>query len=305
MPFRWQQAYNPGVSTSCLLSGKGDWSTNTEYVECDVVSSDSGNYVCNTLHTSPAGVFGDDITNWDLLSLKGDKGEPGSDAEKTTSFTDLIDQAADTQIPTTIARDSEITWRNLDGIPAGFADETDNDSGGDITSVIAGNGLAGGGTIGNVTLTHSDTSSHPSANNSNGSVIQDITIDTYGHLTDMNNTNLDDRYYTKTQANSNYINVSGDSMTDNLSVNQNVNVTGLVYIGYEQVASPAEPLDEPKGNYTILETSHCYYTSAWATCPTGKVVLGGGCKTSDSAHALVSTSRPYQERLGLQRICRW
>lgn len=64
----------PGVSTSCLLSGKGDWSTNTEYVECDVVFSDGENYVCNTSHTSPATVFGDDITNWDLLSLKGDIG---------------------------------------------------------------------------------------------------------------------------------------------------------------------------------------------------------------------------------------
>ena len=37
----------PGVSTSCLLSGKGDWSTSTVYGECDVVSFGGENYVCN------------------------------------------------------------------------------------------------------------------------------------------------------------------------------------------------------------------------------------------------------------------
>jgi hypothetical protein len=33
------------------------------------------------------------------------------------------------------------------------------------------------------TLSHADTSSQASVNNSNGTVIQDITLDTYGHIT--------------------------------------------------------------------------------------------------------------------------
>jgi hypothetical protein len=45
-------------------------------------------------------------------------------------------------------------WSDLTGIPAGFADGIDNDSGGDITGVTAGWGLNGGGTSGAVTLTH-------------------------------------------------------------------------------------------------------------------------------------------------------
>ncbi len=78
----------PSVSTSCLLSGKGNWSPNTEYVECDVVSSGGENYVCNTSHTSLPGEFDNDITNWDLLSLKG---EPG-----TSAWTDGIEAVTTT-----------------------------------------------------------------------------------------------------------------------------------------------------------------------------------------------------------------
>ena len=43
-------------------------------------------------------------------------------------------------------------WAGISGKPAGFADDVDNDSGGDITAVAAGTGLTGGGTAGAVSL---------------------------------------------------------------------------------------------------------------------------------------------------------
>jgi hypothetical protein len=61
----------------------------------------------------------------------------------------------------------------LDGIESSAtADQT----------ITAGSGLSGGGT-GDVTLSHSDTSSQASVNGSGRTYIQDITLDTYGHVT--------------------------------------------------------------------------------------------------------------------------
>ena len=54
---------------------------------------------------------------------------------------------------------------------------------GDITGVTAGSGITGGGTSGTVTVSHSDTSSQGSSNNSGRTYIQDVTLDTYGHVT--------------------------------------------------------------------------------------------------------------------------
>ena len=67
---------------------------------------------------------------------------------------------------------------------AGFSQTT-----GDITGVTAGSGITGGGTSGTVTINHADTSSQSSVNNSGSVFIQDITLDTYGHITGITSAN--------------------------------------------------------------------------------------------------------------------
>lgn len=89
-------------------------------------------------------------------------------------------------------------------------------------SIIAGNGLTGGGNLlTDVTISHEDTSSQASVDNSNGSVIQDVTLDTYGHVTGLNSYDLDNRYFTKTEVGNQLdekLSLSGGIMTSDLSV---------------------------------------------------------------------------------------
>lgn len=95
---------------------------------------------------------------------------------------------------------------------------------GTVTSVTVtgNNGLTGTGTVtgsGTITISHADTSSQGSVDNSDGSVIQDVTLDGYGHVTALGTVNLDGRYYTETEINT-FINrsyVSNQSAT-NLAV---------------------------------------------------------------------------------------
>lgn len=64
-------------------------------------------------------------------------------------------------------------------------------------TISAGNALTGGGSITlnqssneTVTINHEDTSSQSSVNNSGSTVIQDITLDTYGHITGITSTDV-------------------------------------------------------------------------------------------------------------------
>ena len=76
---------------------------------------------------------------------------------------------------------------------------------GDITGVTAGAGISGGGTSGTVTVSHADTSAQGSVNNSGNTVIQDVTLDTYGHVTGLVSSTITD--------------ISGNAATATLAAN--------------------------------------------------------------------------------------
>ena len=73
-------------------------------------------------------------------------------------------------------------------------------SGTDTIKLCDGNGINVCFTDANtITICHTDTSSQASVNNSNGTVIQDVTLDGFGHVTGLTSYNLDSRYYTETE----------------------------------------------------------------------------------------------------------
>ena len=74
---------------------------------------------------------------------------PGS---STGSFTVLNARQELKPSPNSVVSQG-VPWAGVSGKPAGFADDTDDDSGGDITGVTAGPGLTGGGATGEVALT--------------------------------------------------------------------------------------------------------------------------------------------------------
>ena len=78
----------------------------------------------------------------------------------------------------------------LSGVTSSVQTQINSKAASAIT-VSAGAGLTGGGDLtANRTLSHADTSSQGSVNNSGNTVIQDITLDTYGHITAIGSTTI-------------------------------------------------------------------------------------------------------------------
>ena len=68
-----------------------------------------------------------------------------------------------------------------------------------------------------ISISHDDTSSQSSINNSNGTVIQDVTLDGYGHVTGLGSVDLDGRYFRRYQGS--VSNVSNSGYTTAFTIN--------------------------------------------------------------------------------------
>ena len=75
-----------------------------------------------------------------------------------------------------------------------------------LVTITANNGLIGAGDFNlndfsntTISISHADTSTQSSVDNSDGNVIQDIAVDDYGHITSIGSVDLDGRYYTETE----------------------------------------------------------------------------------------------------------
>lgn len=130
----------------------------------------------------------------------------------------------------------------LDGVTSGIQGQLD----GKITSVTAGTDLSGGGSSGSVTISHANTSNQNSVNNSGNTVIQDISLDSNGHVTNINSKTVESpvKAWVNFRGTSSVtirdsFNVS--SVTDNGTGNYTVNfATALVDANYAVVMGQGE-----------------------------------------------------------------
>lgn len=118
----------------------------------------------------------------------------------TVSHADTSSQASVNNSGTTFIQDVTLdTYGHVTGLAsASVTIPTVYDS---IITIAAGGAMTGGGSFGinqsfgeTITINHADTSAQGSVNNAGGTVIQDISLDAYGHVTSIGSANLDGRY---------------------------------------------------------------------------------------------------------------
>lgn len=172
----------------------------------------AANSVANSLTLS---FDGGTTTNVDTYAFNG----------STSQFIDIvaganIDLSAEASEITINAQDTLYSLSTLTG-PDGNSKtirlEDSEEGTSDIVLAVAAvdtiNGLSISETGNTITLAHADTSAQADVTNTNGSVIQSLDLDTYGHLVGITSINLDDRYYTETEADNRFVNSAGDTMT--------------------------------------------------------------------------------------------
>ena len=124
----------------------------------------------------------------------------GANETITISHADTSSQGSVNNSGTTFIQDVTLdTYGHVTGLAsASVSIPTVYDS---VITLSAGGGLTGGDSFGinqsfgeTITISHADTSAQGSVNNSGGTVIQDISLDTYGHITSIGSANLDGRY---------------------------------------------------------------------------------------------------------------
>lgn len=156
---------------------------------------DSDDYGTNTHHSirsTYGDSYGDNLTmnsfNHIRFNIDSNNNNTGSVFEvgaNTTGTGNVIFQVNDSGNVswTGSLTGGTVPWARVTGAPA-FVTSSG------VTSVATGGGLTGGTITSTGTISHADTSSQASVDNSGATVIQDVTLDTYGHVTGLGSVTL-------------------------------------------------------------------------------------------------------------------
>jgi len=283
-----------GAEIKTAYEGEANTNAYTDAEKTKLSGIEAGADVTDTANVTASGALMDsEVTN--LAQVKAfDSSDYATAAQGTTADAALARSGGTMTGAITFAsgqtfdgRDVSADGSKLDGIESGAtADQT----------ITAGSGLTGGGT-GNVTLSHADTSSQASVNNSGATVVQDVTVDTYGHVTGLGSKTmtLADLGYTGA-TNANYITNNNQltngagytTFTANQSLNttssptfSNPNLTSALRMGGTQVLSSGRALT----NITSVD--------ATTVAALGAAGVGGGATKLITANTSLGTASTY------------
>ncbi len=217
-----------GSKLDGIESGATGDQTNAEIRAAVEAASDS-NVFTDADHTKLNGIEANAKNDQTITAGGGLTG--GGTGDVTISHSDTSSQASVNGSGRTYIQDITLdTYGHVTGLATATETVVNTDTNtipnNATITLSAGGALTGGGNFTTdqssnetITFNHSDTSSQGSVNNSSGTVIQDVTLDGYGHVTGLASVNLDGRYYTETEADSRFVNVTGDTVSGNLTVN--------------------------------------------------------------------------------------
>ena len=149
------------------LSALGDDSMQGDF---DVGNNKLTNVGTPTASTDGANKTYVDSNTWDKTTDTYASGETWTGNNTTIATSGAIDARIDSKVDTAIEGD-----------------------------VLVGTDLSKSASSGQVTISHNVTGANTTVNNSNGNVLQDITVTAQGHVTAVGSTDLDGRYYTETE----------------------------------------------------------------------------------------------------------
>jgi len=155
-------------------------------------------------------------------------------------------------------------------------------------TITAGNAIAGGGSFtlnqnSNTTITidHADTSSQASVLGSGGQVIQDVILDTYGHVTGLDQVDFDDRYYTETE-------LDAGQLDNRYYTETELDAGQLDNRYYTETELDAGQLDNRY--YTETESDTLFLRAAYVSVTGSDGVTGGGPLTANVVLTHADTS---------------
>ena len=210
----WQKVDN---SSSLTGSGTGNkitkWSgSGTSTTVTDSIMTDDGSSITiggNVSASNLSGTNTGDQVLPTLISLGGLSTSGGIISGNLKITGTLLDSTGDTGT----------SGQLLSSTGSGTNWVTPSAASSGVTSIVTGNGLSGGTITSTGTISHADTSSQSSVGNSGNNYIQDVTLDTFGHVTGLvsNTVSLANLGFTG-DVNANYI------------TNNNQLTNGAVYI---------------------------------------------------------------------------